>query len=193
MMNKQALIIVDVQNDFCPGGSLPVPGGDRIVEPINELIAKFQNAGAVVIATRDWHPSNHSSFSEQGGPWPVHCVQGTPGAEFHPDLKINKQVVVISKATTADKDAYSGFDGTNLESLLRDHKISKVFICGLATDYCVKATVLDALKAGFETYVVQDAVRGVDVNAGDSEEAINEMLRAGAKTIRSAEIVFASE
>jgi len=189
-MNNRALIVVDVQNDFCPGGSLPVPEGDRVVSPINELIPKFQNAGAMVIATRDWHPRNHSSFTDQGGPWPVHCVQNTPGANFHPDLDVNERVVVVDKATTTEKDAYSGFEGTGLADLLRERNVNRVYVCGLATDYCVKATVLDALEAGFETYVIEDAVRGVDVNAGDSEKAIEEMRRAGAKTTRSTEIIF---
>ncbi len=176
-----ALIIVDVQRDFCPGGSLPVPDGDRIIPVLNRYIEIFRRAGAVIYATRDWHPPNHISFKEYGGRWPVHCVQGSRGAEFHPDLKIPEETIVISKATDPDREAYSGFEGTDLEESLKSRGVKRVFIGGLATDYCVKSTVLDAIKCGFRTVLLEDAVKGVDVNPGDSERAIKEMLSAGAE------------
>jgi len=178
---RDAILIVDTQRDFCPSGALPVPEGDAVVPALNEYIKIFREAGAAIYATRDWHPPNHISFKEQGGTWPAHCVQNTTGAGFHPDLRLPKGTVVISKATDPDKEAYSGFDGTNLEKELRLKGVKKVFIGGLATDYCVKSTVLDAVKLGFETVLLEDAVRGVDVKPGDSERAIEEMVSAGAK------------
>ncbi len=179
--DKDALIIVDVQRDFCSGGSLPVPEGEKIVPILNKYIEKFSKAGALIVATRDWHPPNHVSFKGYGGIWPPHCIQGTPGAEFHPDLNLPKEAKIISKATLADKEAYSGFDGTGLEIELKNAGIQRVFIGGLATDYCVKSTVLDALKIGFETVLLIDAIKGVDINPGDSERAIKEMIERGAK------------
>ena len=179
--DKDALIIVDVQRDFCSGGALPVPGGEKIIPTLNKYIEKFSKAGALIVATRDWHPPNHMSFKDYGGVWPTHCVQGTLGAEFHPDLRLPREVKIVSKATSADKEAYSGFDGTNLERELKDAGIKRVFVGGLATDYCVKSTVLDALRLGFETILLIDAIKGVDVNPGDSERAIEEMIKRGAK------------
>jgi len=176
-----ALVIVDTQKDFCPGGALPVPGGDAVVPVLIEYIRIFREAGTAIYATRDWHPLNHISFKEQGGTWPAHCIQNTKGAEFHPDLRLPKGTVMISKATDPDKEAYSGFDGTNLEKELRLKGVKRVFIGGLATDYCVKSTVLNAVKLGFETVLLEDALRGVDVNPGDSGKAIVEMVAAGAK------------
>jgi len=179
--NRDALIIVDVQRDFCSGGALPVPEGERIIPVLNKYIEKFSKTGGLIVATRDWHPPNHISFKNYGGTWPPHCIQGTPGADFHPDLKLPKESKIVSKASQADKEAYSGFDGTDLERELRDAGIQRVFIGGLATDYCVKSTVLDALNLGFETVLLLDAIKGVDVNPGDSERAIREMLESGAK------------
>ena len=179
--DKDALIIVDVQRDFCSGGALPVPDGEKIIPTLNKYIEKFSKAGALIVATRDWHPPNHMSFKDYGGIWPTHCVQGTLGAEFHPDLRLPREVKIVSKATSADKEAYSGFDGTNLERELKDAGIRRVFVGGLATDYCVKSTVLDALRLGFETILLIDAIKGVDVNPGDSEKAIEEMIKRGAK------------
>ena len=179
--NRDALIIVDVQRDFCSGGALPVPEGERIIPVLNKYIEKFSKAGGLIVATRDWHPPNHISFKNYGGTWPPHCIQGTPGADFHPDLKLPKESKIVSKASQADKEAYSGFDGTDLERKLRDAGIRRVFVGGLATDYCVKSTVLDALNLGFETVLLLDAIKGVDVNPGDSERAIREMLESGAK------------
>ena len=148
---------------------------------LNKYIEKFSKAGGLIVATRDWHPPNHISFKNYGGTWPPHCIQGTPGADFHPDLKLPKESKIVSKASQADKEAYSGFDGTDLERELRDAGIRRVFVGGLATDYCVKSTVLDALNLGFETVLLLDAIKGVDVNPGDSERAIKEMLESGAK------------
>ncbi|MEM1507805.1 MAG: nicotinamidase [Candidatus Bathyarchaeia archaeon] len=180
---RDALIIVDVQVDFCPGGTLPVPGGDKIIPILNEYIRKFYMAGALIVATRDWHPPNHISFRDYGGIWPPHCVQGTEGAKFHPGLRLPENVIIVSKATDPSKEAYSGFEGTELEKELRKAGVRRVFIGGLATEYCVKNTVLDALKHGFETFLLEDAVRGIDAKPGDVEKAIKEMLEKGAKRL----------
>jgi len=177
---RSALIIVDVQNDFIPGGALPVPDGDKVIEPLNKYIKLFTDLGRIIIATRDWHPPNHMSFKEYGGIWPPHCIQNSWGAEFHPDLHLPKDTIIISKATEHDKEAYSGFEGTHLHQILKDKGIKRVFVGGLATDYCVKNTVLDALKLGYETILLLDAIKGVDVNEGDSEKAIQEMITEGA-------------
>jgi len=179
---KDALLVVDVQRDFCPGGSLPVPEGDKVVAVLNDYVRLFKKAGSQIYATRDWHPPNHMSFKEQGGPWPPHCIQESEGAEFHPDLKLPEGTPVISKATSLSKDAYSGFEGTRLAEDLKKKGRKRVFIGGLATDYCVKSTVLDALRLGFETVLLLDATLGVDVEPGDSERAIDEMKRNGANT-----------
>ena len=179
--DKDALILVDVQRDFCSGGALPVPDGEKVIPVLNKYIEKFSKAGALIVATRDWHPPNHMSFKDYGGIWPSHCIQGTLGAEFHPDLRLPREVRIVSKATSADKEAYSGFDGTNLERELKDAGIKRVFVGGLATDYCVKSTVLDALRLGFKTILLVDAIKGVDAKPGDSERAIEEMVRNGAK------------
>jgi nicotinamidase-related amidase len=180
--------VVDVQNDFCPGGALPVPQGDQIIPFLNKYIDKFEKAKARIFATRDWHPPNHISFKRHGGPWPSHCVQGTRGAEFHPALKLPKNVTVISKATNPYKESYSGFDGTDLEKELRDEKTKRIFVGGLATDYCVKRTVLDGLKIGFLTVLLTDAVKGIDQEPVDSEEAVREMIQKGAKTVTFSDI-----
>jgi nicotinamidase/pyrazinamidase len=180
LREKDALIIVDLQNDFCPGGALAVPEGDKIVPVLNAYIERFSNSKSLIVATRDWHPENHISFAEQGGIWPKHCVQNTKGAEFHPDLKLPSDSVIVSKATEPDKEAYSGFDGTNLEKLLKGKGVTRLFVGGLATDYCVRATVLDALRLGFCVFLLLDAIKGVNVQPEDSERAIVEMLEKGA-------------
>jgi nicotinamidase/pyrazinamidase len=174
----EALIIVDFQNDFTPGGALAVSTGDEIAERVNELAAdeRFD----LVVATRDWHPPDHGSFADQGGPWPVHCVQGTEGAELHPSLDSEKVYVIVDKGQDPATEGYSGFEATDLEQLLRDRGIDRVTIVGLATDYCVKNTALDALRHGFEVTVDTEGVRGVEVNEGDSERALDEMRAAGA-------------
>ncbi|MDA0179045.1 nicotinamidase [Solirubrobacter phytolaccae] len=173
----RALVIVDFQNDFTPGGALAVPHGDEIAERINALSASGDYA--LVVATRDWHPADHGSFSEQGGPWPVHCVAGTPGAELHPALDRSRIDVIVDKGQAVDTDGYSGFEGTGLEEILRERGITQVTVVGLATDYCVKNTALDALRAGFQVTVDSTAVRGVEVQDGDSERALSEVRAAG--------------
>jgi nicotinamidase/pyrazinamidase len=185
---KAALLVVDVQNDFCPGGALGVEGGDTIIPTLNEYIRKFTAAGLPVYATRDWHPEKTTHFEQWGGPWPSHCVAGTKGAEFHPDLELTASMIVVSKGTRPDEDAYSAFqardvEGTPLPKALRLSGVRDIYIGGLATDYCVRATVLDALKEGFRAAFLDDAVRGVDVNPGDSDRALEEMLHAGARAI----------
>ena len=184
-----ALIIVDVQNDFLPGGSLAVPDGDAVIAPINGYAALFANNARPVFATRDWHPGDHCSFKSRGGPWPPHCVAGSRGAQFAAGLALPDTVVVVSKATDPDRDAYSGFEGTGLEEQLRVKEAERVFVAGLATDYCVLATVKDALAAGFEAVVLVDAVRAVNVTPGDGERALGEMRALGAAVARSEDVV----
>ena len=178
---SRALLIVDVQNDFCPGGALAVPAGDEVVEPINRLARSGDFS--LVIATRDWHPRDHGSFDAQGGPWPEHCVAGTAGAQLHADLDRGAIDVVVDKGQDPDTDGYSGFEGTELETLLRESGIDKVTVTGLATDYCVKNTALDAIRAGLAVTVPTAAVRGVDVEPGDSQRALDELRRAGASLL----------
>ncbi len=173
-----ALIVVDVQRDFCPGGALAVPRGDEVVPTINGLLAL---TGWLTVATRDWHPADHCSFKAQGGIWPPHCVAGTPGADFHPALDQARIRHVVSKATTKEAEAYSGFQGTDLAAVLRARGIRRTFVCGLATDYCVRATAQDARRAGLDVVVVEDAIRGVEVHAGDCIKAIQEMAEAGVR------------
>jgi nicotinamidase/pyrazinamidase len=177
---EDALVIVDLQNDFCPGGALTVPDGDRIVPMVNTLIPKFEH----VFTTQDWHPADHISFKAQGGIWPPHCVVGTPGADLHPDLKAGG-AVQVHKGEESDREAYSGFQGTDLEDQLMDLGIKRIFVCGLATDYCVRATVLDGINSGFEVIVIADAIKGVEVKPGDSSAAIENMKDAGATIIDS--------
>ncbi len=185
-----ALIIVDVQNDFLPGGNLGVPDGDAVLPVMNRYLELFRRAGLPVYATRDWHPEGHCSFKAQGGPWPPHCVAESEGAAFARELKIGEDVDVISKATTVEKDAYSGFEGTNLAERLRKQKINRLFIGGLATDYCVLNTVKDALREGFQVLLLEDGIRGVEVNAGDSKKAIEEMHALGARSIRLEDVAL---
>ena len=177
-----ALVVVDIQIDFCPGGALAVADGDKVVEPLNKYIERFRAAGAPIIFTRDWHPPDHSSFKSQGGPWPPHCVQGTEGTKFHPDLVIPPEEEVVSKADRKD-EAYSFFQGTDLAERLHKRGIKRLLVGGLATDYCVKETVLDGLKEGFEVYHLDDASRGVNVRLGDSERALQEMVSKGTRRI----------
>jgi nicotinamidase/pyrazinamidase len=177
-----ALVVVDVQNDFCPGGAFPVAHGDMTVKSLNRYIQKFMKAGALIIYTRDWHPQDHISFKPQGGPWPPHCVQETVGAKFHPDLLLLPEGQIVSKADKKD-EAYSFFQGTNLAKELHARGITTLFVGGLATDYCVKETVLDGRREGFEVYHLDDASRGVNVRPEDSELALREMVAKGAKRI----------
>ena len=184
-MSEEALLIVDVQNDFCVGGSLAVPASQQIIDCLNEYTRRFADRGAPVVASRDWHPPVTRHFADHGGVWPVHCVQGTPGAEFHPDLRLPPQTVIASKGSDPEEDSYSAFeaklpDGRLLGEYLRDEGVRRIYVGGLATDYCVRSSVLDALRAGFQATVLLDASRGVDVQPGDSEKAIAEMVGAGA-------------
>jgi nicotinamidase/pyrazinamidase len=174
----EALVIVDFQNDFTPGGALAVAEGDAIADRVNELASdpRFD----LVVATRDWHPPDHGSFAEQGGPWPPHSVQGTEGAELHPALDRARVDVVVDKGQDRETEGYSGFQDTNLGDLLRERGVDKLTIVGLATDYCVKNTALDALREGFDVTVDSEAVRGVEVEEGDSERALAELRDAGA-------------
>jgi nicotinamidase/pyrazinamidase len=173
-----ALLIVDFQNDFCPGGALAVPHGDAVAARVNALARS--GTFDLVVATRDWHPPDHGSFAEQGGPWPVHCVAGSPGAQLHPALDEGAVDVVVDKGQDRATEGYSGFEGTHLGELLREHDIRDVTVVGLATDYCVKNTALDALSAGLKVIVDSAGVRGVDVQPGDSERALEELREAGA-------------
>ena len=175
---SRALVIVDFQNDFCPGGALAVPEGDEIAGRINELAGSGEYE--LVVATRDWHPPDHGSFGEQGGPWPVHCVAGTPGAELHQALDPTPIDAVIDKGQDPATEGYSGFEGTDLAARLREHGIEHVTVVGLATDYCVKNTALDALREGFSVTVDSTATRGVDVEPDDSVRALEQVRAAGA-------------
>ncbi len=185
---RAALIVVDVQNDFCPGGALPVPEGDKVVPVLNEYIRIFSSLGLPVYFTRDWHPSQHISFKAQGGIWPDHCVQGTKGSNFHPALSVIDDAPIISKGTELMEEAYSGFQGTGLSERLKRQGIRRLFIGGLATDYCVKNTVLDALSNGFETVYLEDASKGVEAAPGDTAKAIAEMNDAGAHSVSTKEL-----
>lgn len=181
-----ALIVVDVQNDFCSGGSLAVPDGDAVVPIMNEYIARATDAGIPIFASRDWHPPVTRHFVAQGGEWPPHCVQGTHGAEFHPDLRLPPGTVIVSAGTGPEDEGYSAFDGElpggqSLADALHARGVEHVYVGGLATDYCVRMTVLDALKHGFAASLLADASRAVDVKPGDGERATNEMLAAGAE------------
>lgn len=186
-----ALIIVDVQNDFLPGGALGVADGDQVVPVLNRYIDRFQHAGLPVFATRDWHPRDHCSFSARGGPWPPHCIAGTPGAEFSPWLKLPADAVIVSKATGADRDAYSGFEGTDLADQLRARGASRLWIGGLATDYCVLGTIRDAIAAGFAVVYLRDASRAVNVVPGDGDAAEREIAALGAASIDLASLPVA--
>lgn len=183
-----ALIIVDVQNDFLPDGKLAVPSGDEVVPALNRLGALFADRRLPVIATRDWHPAAHCSFRDQGGPWPPHCIAGTPGATFADALHLPTSAIVVSKATQPDRDAYSGFERTELDRLLHDAGAERLFVGGLATDYCVLNTVRDALALGYKVFVLADAIRAVDVHVDDGARALTEMERLGAITITSSTI-----
>jgi nicotinamidase/pyrazinamidase len=181
-MRKRALIVVDMQNDFMPGGALAVTEGDEIVPIVNKLIDIFTLEGELVVKTRDWHPeANNVHFAAFGGRWPAHCIQNTKGAAFFPDLRTAPNEMIIDKGTTGEDDGYSAFDGTQLAPILRGHGITDLWVVGLATDYCVKATVLDGIKEKFTVTVILDAVRAVDSETG--AEAVTEMVGAGARVM----------
>jgi nicotinamidase/pyrazinamidase len=190
---KKALLIVDVQNDFCPGGKLAVPDGDKIVPVLNKYIKIFSQKKLPIFFSRDWHPKKTSHFKKFGGIWPVHCVQNTKGAEFNPKLKIPKEAIIISKGMDPQRDSYSAFDGEDnygqsLYNILVILGIKELYIGGLATDYCVKATVLEALKNGFRVKVLLDGIKGVDIKPNDSQRAILEMKNMGARLITLKEL-----
>lgn len=188
LQKSDALIVVDVQRDFLPGGSLAVRDGDCVIPVLNCYLRRFREAGLPIVATRDWHPPDHCSFAAQGGPWPPHCIQGSRGAEFAEQFELPAEALLISKGTEPDRDAYSGFDGIELEQRMRDAGVHRVFVGGLATDYCVLATVKDAVKAGFEVLVLGDATRAVDAEPGDGDRAVDAMTAAGAAIIELAAI-----
>lgn len=184
MTSRDGLLIVDVQNDFCPGGALAVPDGDRVVPVLNRHIERFTAAGGPVFASRDWHPPKTRHFQTQGGPWPPHCVRESEGAAFHPELRLPEDVIVITKGTDPRDDGYSAFEGDDrnglsLATALREHGVETLYIGGLATDYCVRATALDARKHGFDTVLLTDAIAGIDMEAGDVDRALREMRAAG--------------
>jgi nicotinamidase/pyrazinamidase len=174
------LLVVDVQNDFLPGGSLAVPRGEEVIRPLNDYLAAFRASSLPIVASRDWHPADHCSFRAKGGPWPAHCVQETFGAQFAQQLAVPPEAHIVSKATLPDRESYSDFDGTGLASRLRTWRVKRVFVGGLATEYCVLATVEDALREGFQVVLLVDAVRAIDVDPSDGERAMQQMIRAGA-------------
>jgi nicotinamidase/pyrazinamidase len=188
---RSALLVGDIQVDFCPGGALAVPGGDAIIPVVNAYIRLFHAGGLPIVATRDWHPPDHCSFKDRGGPWPVHCVRGSRGAQFHPELVVPPGTLIISKATDPEKEAYSSFEGTPLAERLQELGVATLYVAGLATDYCVKHTVLDARRLGLRVVVLEDAIRGIDATPGDSERALAEMRAAGALTARARDLGLA--
>lgn len=182
---SKALLIIDFQNDFCPGGALAVEEGDRIAEPIKRLASEFDH----VFATRDWHPPDHASFDTEGGPWPVHCVQGTRGAELHPSMQEIEIDAIADVGRGREDQGYSGFEKSNLADWMRDRGVDEVAVCGLATDYCVRASTIDACHEGFDTTVITDAIRAVDVEPGDGERALEDMKEAGARATTSEQLL----
>ena len=181
-----ALLVVDVQRDFLPGGALGIAGGDRVIAPLNEYMAAIAARGLPIFLTRDWHPPDHCSFRERGGPWPPHCVAGTPGAEFDPRLAAPASAGIVSKATERDREAYSAFEGTDLDARLRAAGVRRIFIGGLATDYCVLFTARDAVARGFEVVVLRDAICAIDARPGDGRRALDEMAALGATLVERA-------
>jgi nicotinamidase/pyrazinamidase len=181
---SSALLVIDFQNDFTSGGALEVLGGDEIAEPNKRLAPQFDH----VFATRDWHPPDHASFETEGGPWPVHCVQETHGAELHPAMQDIPVEALVDVGAEREDEGYSGFEKSKLENLLRDRGVDEVAVVGLATDYCVRASTIDACKLGFDTTVIADAIRAVDVNPGDGDRALEEMKEAGAKLATSDQV-----
>lgn len=183
LQSGDALLIVDIQNDFLPGGSLAVPGGEQVIPVINGYIAKFQERNLPIFATRDWHPPNHSSFIRQGGPWAQHCVARSKGAEFSAALLLPETAQIVSTGSDRNMEGYSGFEATALHSHLEHARIKRLFIGGLATDYCVLHTVRDALQYRYQVFLLQDAIRAVNVNPEDGDNAEREMIAEGAEPI----------
>jgi nicotinamidase/pyrazinamidase len=188
MKMKKALLIVDVQNDFCPSGALAVPEGDKIISNLNQYTEIFSKNKLPIFASRDWHPEKTGHFKKFGGLWPDHCVQNTGGALFHPELKLPKETIILSKGMNPQTDSYSAFqaqdsNGRQFEDILKASGIEELYIGGLATDYCVKSSVLDALKRGFKVKLMVDAIKGVNIKSNDSKDAIEEMVNNGANQI----------
>jgi nicotinamidase/pyrazinamidase len=188
MKSGKALLVVDIQNDFCPGGALSIPQGDRVIPVVNKYIRLFTKAKLPVFASRDWHPKVTAHFKKYGGVWPVHCVENTRGAEFHPALKLPGYAFLLYKGMDPGKDSYSAFQaqdasGIELSNLLKILSVGQLYIAGLATDYCVKSSALDALRQGLKVTVLSDAVRGVDLNPGDSRKALEQVMQQGGKTL----------
>jgi nicotinamidase/pyrazinamidase len=186
---RAALIVVDVQKDFCPGGALPAPGGNDIIPALNRHLADARTRDMAVYASRDWHPATTTHFQQYGGEWPPHCVQGSAGAQFHPGLKLPPDAIIVSKGDDPQRPGYSAFDGHTSDGKtllhdLRDRHITRVYVTGIATDYCVKATALDALQAGLEVRVLPDAITGIDVRPGDAQRALDEISAAGAHIVQ---------
>lgn len=195
MESKKALLIVDVQNDFCPGGALAVPEGDKIVPILNKYMMIFSRKKWPIFASRDWHPQETKHFKQFGGLWPEHCIQNTKGAGFHPDLRLPQETIILSKGMDPDKDSYSAFQavdskGTKFFELLKISGINELFVGGLATDYCVKSSVLDGLKFGFKVKLLIDSIKGVNIKSKDSEEAIEEMVSCGAEKMTLEKLPF---
>jgi nicotinamidase/pyrazinamidase len=193
MDKHSALLIVDVQNDFCPGGALAVAQGEQIIPAVNRAISSFSSRGLPIIASRDWHPERTSHFRDYGGIWPPHCIQATAGAAFHPALRLPPNTLILSKGTEADHDDYSAFharddQGRMLAEILADLGVNALYVCGLATDYCVKETVREAQRYRVAVTVLTDAIKGVDLKPGDSEKAVREMMAAGAKLATAADL-----
>jgi nicotinamidase/pyrazinamidase len=182
-LKHDALLVVDPQIDFFPGGALPVAEGDAILPTVNQALRTFTRADLPIFVTRDWHPADHCSFGAQGGPWPAHCVKGTAGAELHPALDLPPIFNVVQKATTSDREAYSDFEGTGLDNVLHDHGVKRVVVCGLALEYCVRAACLDAAKAGFHAVLLIDGTRAVEVEPGDGERTLDELRAAGVEIV----------
>ena len=182
-------MVVDVQRDFCSGGALPVREGDEVVPRINRVVMAFERGRIPIFFTRDWHPRDHASFKGQGGVWPPHCIQESVGAEFHPALRIPIRSNIISKGNDSKTEAYSGFQGTDLEARLKKLGVGRVFLCGLATDYCVKESAIDARHAGFAVDVIQDCIGAVDAKPGDGKKAISDMRKAGARITSSPTVI----
>lgn len=183
-VSGDALVVTDVQNDFLPGGNLAVANSEQVIPVLNRYIAYFRSLRMPIIATRDWHPPNHCSFYAQGGPWPPHCIQNTLGAAFPADLELPEEVQVVSKANEPDKEAYSSFGGGHLHRVLQAAGVRRIFVGGLTTDYCVLNTVKDGMELGYQTFLLEDAVRAVNVQPGDGQRALDEMARAGATFMR---------
>lgn len=187
--SNDALIVVDVQNDFCPGGTAAVEDGDAVARKMSDVALNFRSRDGRVFATQDWHPTDHRSFTDNGGIWPTHCVRGSQGAEFHKELKLPIGSSIVRKGEDAESDAYSGFDGTSLDSHLERLSVKRVFVGGLSTEYAVQHTVYDALQKGYSAFVITDAISAVNANPDDDQRALDSMLASGAKPITTDELI----